>query len=107
MNLSTKQKQTHRPREQICGCQGGGWRREGVGVWDQQMQTIYMGWKSNEVLRYSTGNCIQYPGINHNGKEYEKKYMYIIYTYITKPLQCAAENINTTLAQQCKPAVLQ
>ena len=24
MNLSTKQKQTHRQREQTCGCQGGG-----------------------------------------------------------------------------------
>ena len=35
MNLSMKQKQTHRHREQICGCQrGGGWRRDGLGVWD-------------------------------------------------------------------------
>ena len=33
MNLSTKQKQTLRHREQICGCRGGG-RREGLGVWD-------------------------------------------------------------------------
>ena len=24
MNLSTKQKRTHRHREQTCGCQGGG-----------------------------------------------------------------------------------
>ena len=24
MNLSTKQKQTHRHRKHICGCQGGG-----------------------------------------------------------------------------------
>ena len=40
MNLSTKQKQTHRHREQTCGCQGeGGWGRNGLGVWDQQMQT--------------------------------------------------------------------
>ena len=29
MNLSTKQKQTHRRREQTCGCQGGGVMREG------------------------------------------------------------------------------
>ena len=41
MNKSTKQKQTHRHREQTCGCQGGeGWGREGLGVWDQQMQTV-------------------------------------------------------------------
>ena len=39
MNLFTKQ--THRHREQTCGCQGGGcWGRDGLGVWDQQMQTI-------------------------------------------------------------------
>ena len=28
MNLSTKQKQTHRHREQTCGCQRGGKLRE-------------------------------------------------------------------------------
>ena len=34
MNLSTKQKQTHRHREQICGCQGGGGKEwDGLGVW--------------------------------------------------------------------------
>ena len=41
MNQSTKQKQTHRHREQTCGCQGGGgWGRDRLGVWDEQMQTI-------------------------------------------------------------------
>ena len=41
MNLPMNQKQTHRHREQTCGCQGGGgWGRDGVGVWDSQMQTI-------------------------------------------------------------------
>ena len=34
MNLSTKQKQTHRHREETCGCQGvWGWKRDGLGVW--------------------------------------------------------------------------
>ena len=39
MNLSMKQKQTHRHREQTCGCQGGwgmrdgGWGRDGLGIW--------------------------------------------------------------------------
>ena len=27
-------------------------------------------WINNKVLLYSTGNCILYPEINHNGKEY-------------------------------------
>ena len=36
-----KQKQTHRHGEQTCGCQGGGgWERDGPGVWDQKRQTI-------------------------------------------------------------------
>ena len=39
MNLSMKQKQTHRYKEQTCGCQG--WRgRDELGVWDQKMQAI-------------------------------------------------------------------
>ena len=34
MDLSTKQKQTHKHGEQTCGCQGGGMRDwEGLGVW--------------------------------------------------------------------------
>ena len=41
MNGSTKQKQTHRQREQTGGCQGeGGSGREGLGRWDEQMETI-------------------------------------------------------------------
>ena len=41
MNLTTEQKQTHRHREQTCGCRWGeGLKRDGLGVWDQQMQTI-------------------------------------------------------------------
>ena len=39
MNLSTKQKQTHRHREQTYGCQGGGGREwDGLRGWAQQMQ---------------------------------------------------------------------
>ena len=78
MNLSTKQKQTHRHREQTCGCQG-----EGSGVakdWEfgiSRCKLLYIGWIDNKVLLCSTGNYIQYPVINHNGKEYEKEYIYL------------------------------
>ena len=93
MNISMKQKQTHRCREQTCGCQGGGgWEREGWGVWDQQMQTIIYRWINNKVLLYSIANHIQYPMINHIGKGYFKK----VYICITEFLSCTAE-INTTL----------
>ena len=34
MNLSTKQKQIHRHREQIYGCQGGGGWGEGGMEWE-------------------------------------------------------------------------
>ena len=62
-----------------------------------------------KVLLYGTGNYqyVQYPVINHNGKEYEKEYIYIyryyiyylisIYIiYITESLYCTPET-NTTL----------
>ena len=37
---------------------------------------LYIEWINN-VLLYSTGNYIQYPVINHDGKEYEKECMYM------------------------------
>ena len=37
---------------------------------------VYIEW-INKVLLYSTGNYIQYPGMNHNGREHEKGYVYI------------------------------
>ena len=38
---------------------------------------VYIGCINHKVLLYSTGNCIQYPVINHNGKEYEKESIYV------------------------------
>ena len=54
---------------------------------------VYIEWINNKVLLYSTGKFIQYPVINHNGKEYEKECMYIC---ITESICCTAE-ISTTL----------
>ena len=34
---------------------------------------LHTEWINNKVLPYSTRNYIQYPGINHNGKEYKKE----------------------------------
>ena len=94
MNLSTKQKQNQGHREQTGGCQGGGgWERDGLGVWSQQMQTNIYRIGNAKVLLHSTGNHIQYPVINHDGKEYEREYIYI---HITESLCCTAV-INTTL----------
>ena len=38
------------------------------------MQAIIHRWIENKVLLYRTGNGIQYPVINHNGKEDENVY---------------------------------
>ena len=67
-NLSGKQKWTQGRREQTSVCQGGrSWGRAGLGVWGYKL--LYVEWINNKVLPYSTGNYIQYPVINHNGKE--------------------------------------
>ena len=45
MNLSTKQKQTHRHREQTCGCQGGrGLGRDGLEFGISRGKLVYRRW---------------------------------------------------------------
>ena len=53
---------------------GGGMEWE-FGI--SRCKPVYIERINNKVLLYSTGNYIQYPVINHNGKEYEKGYIYI------------------------------
>ena len=65
-----------------------------VGV--SRCKVLYIEWINNKVLLYSTENYIQYPMINHNGKEYFKKQCVYIYIYKTESLCCTAI-INTTL----------
>ena len=54
---------------------GGGGMDWEFGI--SRCKLLYIGWINNKVLLYSTGNHIQYPVINHNGKEYEKECIYI------------------------------
>ena len=49
----------------------GAWRATVHRVAKSRTQLKRLG-TNNEVLLYSSGNYIQYPVINHNGKEYEK-----------------------------------
>ena len=53
---------------------GGGMERE-FGM--SRCKPVYREWINNKVLLYGTGNSLQYPGINHTGKEYEKEYIYV------------------------------
>ena len=91
-------------REQTCGCQVGRWERDGVGVWDEQMQTSIYRVDKQQVLLQSAENYIQYSVINHNGKEYEKEYIYsinilyiCIYVYSVTESLCYTSETNTTL----------
>ena len=50
-------------------------RREGGMDWDlgiSRCKLQYIEWINNKVLWDSTGNYIQYPGINHNEKNMQK-----------------------------------
>ena len=64
-----------------------------VGV--SRCKLLHIEWINNKVLPYSTESYIQYPMINHDGKEYslKKKKVYIC---ITESLCCTAV-INITL----------
>ena len=70
---------------------GGGGMDWEFGI--SRCKLVYIGWINNQVLLYSTGNYIQYPVINHNGKQYEKKNVCMC---ITESLCCIAE-IGTAL----------
>ena len=69
----TKQKQAYGYQTDT----GGGHKVvDELGVWDQPTQTaIYKIEKQHCSTVYATGNYIQYPIINYNGKEHEKEYI--------------------------------
>ena len=109
MNLFKKQEETHRPRKPTVVTRGAG-GRDGLGVWDQQMQTIIYIIEKQHGSTYSTGNKIQYPMIKLNGKEYEKECVYIyIYTYIYTYIYVKQNHfaLQQKLIQHCKSTILQ
>ena len=77
LNLSMKQKQTHRYRDLwlpigrggVEGMQKWGWREKDWEFGISRCELSCIVWKNNKILKYSIGNYIQYLVINHNGKE--------------------------------------
>ena len=67
MGREKKKKKKH--REQTCGCQGGGERMDWEFVVSRR-KLLHLEWLNNKVLLYSTGNYIQSPETDHDGKEY-------------------------------------
>ena len=79
INLSRKQRQNHKRRQQTGGCQGrGGEEREDWEFGISRRKLLDSRWINNEVLWCSTGNSIQYPVINYNGKELKRIYIYLL-----------------------------
>ena len=80
MNFSMKQKQMHRHRK-TCHCWRWGIRGlgegHGLGVGVSSCKLLHLEWINNKVLLYRTGNYIQYPVINYNGKKYRKECIYM------------------------------
>ena len=89
MNLSTKQKQTHIENRLVVAKGEGGRRRKNWKSRISRCKLLYIGWINNKVLLYSTGNYIQQPMINHNGKAHKKE-------CISESLCCTVET-GTTL----------
>ena len=98
MNSSIKQKQIHRQRTDLwlpVGRKGRGMTEWEVGI--SRYKLLYIECISKKVLLCNTGNYIQYPVINHNGKERKGIYNTFIYIYITESFCCIAE-INPTMS---------
>ena len=88
MSLCTKQKHTDlENRLVVSKCKRGRDRMK----WEfrvSRCKLLCMEWRG-KILQYSTGNTIQCPVINHNGKECKKECIYIC---MAKSLCCTAEN---------------
>ena len=85
MNLSTKQKQTH--RGPTCDCQGGKVAEKKWKLGISRNKLLHIGWINHKVLLYSTGNYVSYLVTNRNGNEYGKLYP----QYIKQSHFCTAE----------------
>ena len=91
MNLAIKQKQN---REQTCSCQKGWGRSRMDGEFGvSRGKLLHLERISNEVLPCSTGNYIQFLGIEHYGRQYKKKNVYLCMTGSI----CYTAEIGTTL----------
>ena len=72
IKLSMKQKQTDiENRLVVADGEGAGGEME-LEFEVSRSKLAYIGWINNKVKLYNTGDYIQYPVINYNGKEYER-----------------------------------
>ena len=72
INLQNRNRLTDLENELMATRGGMDWE---FGV--SRCKLLHIEWMGNKVLLDSTGNYIQYPGINCNGKEYIKECTYV------------------------------
>ena len=102
MNLSTQQKQTHSHTEQTCVCKGGGGGNGMGGVfWVIRCKLLLLEWINNEVLLYSIGNYIQSLGIDHDGRGYKKRNVYV-QDWVSAILQKLSKHCKSTILRFLK-----
>ena len=77
MNLSWEQKQSGAWRIDWWLPSGRGRRGFDWEFEISRCKLVYIEWINNKVLLCSTGSYIQYPVVNHSGKEYEKECIYV------------------------------
>ena len=78
MNLSRKQRETHKENRPVVAKGGVGRERMDWELWVSILKLLYIPWINNKVLRYSIGCCMQSPGINRMEKHVRKNtHMYI------------------------------
>ena len=80
-----------------------GREREGLGVWNEQMETtVYR--MNGQGLLYSTRNYIQHPVINHSGEHEEEHTHTHTHTHTHIRRTPAVQQKST---QHCQPTILQ
>ena len=92
INLPMKQNQAHRGREQTLVTEQGCGRGMNWELGISRCKLLYIEWINSKILLYSTGNYLQSPETNYNGKEYTRGRIY----YITES-HCYPSEIGTTL----------
>ena len=65
---------------------------------ESKHKLLYIEWINNKDLLFNTVNYIRYPMINHNGKEYEKEYIYVKLNHFATQQK---------LTQHCKSTICQ
>ena len=64
---------------------------------------LYIEDLNNKVLLYSTGNSTQDPAVNHNGKEYEKQYTYMLLNHFAVQLLTQDCSVAQSCLTLCDP----